>query len=128
MPLPHVVARFNKRVTNRFIEPIARISRGFAVVHHTGRRSGARYSTPVNLFTLNGSVIVALTYGPTADWAQNVMAGGGVVEHRGVHHDIEHAEVVGRAVAWSALPRLVRFALRILRVEDFLQLHLDDAT
>ncbi len=125
MPLPHVVARFNKRVTNRFIEPIARISGGFAVVHHTGRRSGVGYSTPVNLFHLNGSVIVALTYGPTADWAQNVLSGGGVVEHRGVRHDIEHAEVVGRAVAWPALPRLVRFALRVLRVEDFLRLHLD---
>lgn len=82
MPLPHVVARFNKRVTNRFSDPIAQMSRGFAVVHHTGRRSGASYSTPVNLFHLNDSVIVALTYGPTADWAQNVMSGGGVVEHR----------------------------------------------
>ena len=124
MPLPRAIARFNKRVTNRFIEPVARRSSGFAVVHHVGRRSGASYSTPVNLFALQGHVIVALTYGPAADWVQNVLATGGTVENASGIKPIAAAEIVGRRAAWPALPAIVRCALRTLRVRDFMRLSL----
>lgn len=124
MPVPHVVARFNKRVTNRFIEPIARISSGFAVVHHFGRRSGSAYATPVNLFQLDDRSIVALTYGPSADWVQNVLEGGGTVEHRSNDLRIDAAEIVDRGDAWPALPLPVRLALRILRVREFMKMTL----
>ena len=122
MPLPYAIARFNKRVTNRFIEPIARRASGFAVVHHAGRVSGTDYSTPVNAFALGDDLIVALTYGPIADWAQNVLAGGGQIEQSLGRHDIASAEIVDRSIAWPALPLVVRGALRILRVTDFLRL------
>lgn len=123
MPLPRVVARFNKRVTNRFVEPVARFSSGFAVVHHSGRRSCRDFRTPVNLFTRrDGRAIVALTYGPSADWVRNVLTGGGTVETRSGHRPIESAIVVGRDDAWPALPMVVRGALRVLRVRDFLLL------
>ena len=124
VPRPHFVARFNKRVTNRFLEPVARRARGFAVVHHSGRRSGSAYKTPVNLFELGHSSIVALTYGPTVDWAQNVLAGGGVVEDRTGSRRIESAEVVDRGTAWPALPIVVRGVLRLLRVRHFMRLEL----
>lgn len=124
MPLPSSVARFNKRVTNRFLEPVARRATGFAVVHHTGRSSGTAYTTPVNMFELGSSAIVALTYGPSADWAQNVLVGGGAVEDRTGLRRIEAAGVVGRATAWPALPIVVRGALRVLRVRDFMRLEL----
>jgi deazaflavin-dependent oxidoreductase (nitroreductase family) len=139
MPLPRVVARFNKQVTNRFLEPIARRSSGFAVVHHVGRRSGRAYTTPVNLFRVENvgdrdgdgvgegvtaAVVVSLTYGPSADWVRNVLAGGGTVETRTGTRLVEAATVVGRDVAWPALPSVVRAALRVLRVRDFLQLTL----
>ena len=128
MPLPHAVARFNRRVTNRWIEPIARRSSGFAVVHHAGRCSGVAYRTPVNVFEMAGDpndLVVALTYGPSADWCRNVLAGGGTVERRAVVHRIAAATLVDRDVAWPALPRLVRGALRLLRVRHFLRLELD---
>lgn len=128
MPVPHVVARFNKRVTNRFIEPIARRSSGFAVVHHTGRGSGAAYTTPVNVFALGDDVIVALTYGPVADWAQNVLEGGGMVENAAGRRPIAAAEAVGRAEAWPVLPLIVRAALRVLRVRHFLRLSFDESS
>ncbi len=135
MPLPHAIARFNKRVTNRYIEPIARRSGGFAVVHHIGRRSGETYATPVNLFDLEpargespvpgGDVIVTLTYGLVADWAQNVLVGGGTVERSaGGSHVITSASVVDRTVAWPALPLPVRLAVRALRVDQFMRLSL----
>ncbi|MGI9597620.1 MAG: nitroreductase family deazaflavin-dependent oxidoreductase [Acidimicrobiales bacterium] len=125
MPLPHLIARFNKRVTNRFIEPIARRSSGFAVVHHVGRRSRTAYSTPVNLFELDGDAIVALTYGSSADWLRNVLAGGGTVENVSGWRPIDSAVIVDRAVAWPALPRPVKGALRILGVHQFLRLSFD---
>ena len=122
MPLPRSVARFNKRFTNRFVEPLARRFRNFAVVHHEGRHSGNPYATPVNCFGCGDDIVVALTYGRRADWAQNVLAGPARIDLGGDIRQIVSAEVVGRDEAWPILPRLVRMALRILRVRDFLQL------
>lgn len=136
MPLPRAIARFNKRVTNRFIEPIARRAGGFAAVHHIGRRSGVEHSTPVNIFPVeddvgcghSGDVVVALTYGPSADWVQNVLADGGALEHRSSQRPIGAATVVTRSTAWPALPIIVRAALRVLRVRHFLRLTLLEPT
>ncbi|MFW2333356.1 nitroreductase family deazaflavin-dependent oxidoreductase [Ilumatobacter sp.] len=122
MPLPRVVARFNRRYTNRFIEPIVRRSAGFASVHHVGRRSGSEFRTPVNVFDLDGDLIVALTYGASADWVQNVLAGGAHVVRRGATMEIVDVAVVGRETAWPALPWFVRGALRVLRVREFARL------
>ena len=124
MPLPHAVARFNKRVTNRFVEPVARRTSGFAIVHHLGRRTGTTHRTPVNVFRLDGELIVALTYGLRADWIQNVLVGTASIETGGVTTPIERVEIVGRSTAWPALPWFVRSALRLLRVRDFAHLAL----
>jgi deazaflavin-dependent oxidoreductase (nitroreductase family) len=126
MPLPHVVARANKRITNRFIEPIARRASGFAVVHHIGRRSGIGYSTPVNVFDLHGRPLVVLTYGERADWLQNLRAAPGRLERADRVVAIAHVDVVDRQEAWPALPRFVRLVLRLLRVQDFALLHIGD--
>ncbi len=119
MPLPHWVARFNRRFTNRFIEPVARVSSGFAVVHHLGRSSGTPYTTPVNVFDADGHLLVALTYGPSADWFRNVQSGPASIERAGQVHRITAARVIARDEAWPHLPSFVRFALRILTVHDF---------
>ena len=128
MPLPRAVARFNKRYTNRFIEPVVRRFSGFAMVHHRGRRSGASYATPVNVFDGDGGLVVALTYGPSADWAQNVLAGPATIDRGDGEVAIASATVVGRSEAWPALPLVVRGALRVLRVHDFLLLETGEAT
>jgi len=122
VPLPRAVARFNRRFTNRFVEPIVRRSAGFASVHHVGRRSGSEYRTPVNVFDLDGDLIVALTYGPSADWVQNVRASGAHVVRRGATMEIVDVAVVGRDTAWPALPWFVRGALRVLQVREFARL------
>lgn len=126
MPLPRWVARFNKRVTNRWLEPLARRSSGFAVVEHRGRSTGAIYRTPVNIFYADGRVLVALTYGPGADWYRNVYAGGGRLETKGLIRSILDVDLVGRDFAWRWLPWPVRAALRLLRVRDFALLSAGD--
>src|SRR6266542_2523245 len=77
MPIPRVVARFNRYVTN----PLARLVAGwlppFAVVLHLGRRSGYEHRTPVWAFPKDDGFVVALTYGAESDWVLNVVKAGG---------------------------------------------------
>lgn len=119
MPLPRWVARFNKRFTNRLIEPIVARFAGFAIVEHRGRRSGTGYRTPVNVFEADGDLIVALTYGPAADWVQNVLAGGGAIVRASQRYQVAEARIVGRTEAWPHLPVPIRCALRLLTVHHF---------
>jgi deazaflavin-dependent oxidoreductase (nitroreductase family) len=74
MPISRRVARFNKHVTNHVTGPSARWLPGFAVVTHLGRRSGAVYHTPVNVFRDGNRYVFALTYGANSDWVRNVVA------------------------------------------------------
>ena len=122
MPFPRWVARFNKRYTNRFLEPVVRRSSGFAVVHHVGRTSGRAYTTPVNVFECADRFVIALTYGPTADWVRNVEAGPASIELGGTTNKIDAHEIVGRPEVWTCLPAFVRLALRILTVRHFCRL------
>ena len=77
MPIPRAVARFNKRVTS----PVARVLvprlPGFALIVHTGRKSGTEYRTPVNAFHVDGGIRIAPTYGRGSDWVRNVLAADG---------------------------------------------------
>ena len=74
MPFPRRVALFNKRVTNRLTLHFAGWVPGFAIVTHTGRRSGRTYRTPVNVFRDGERYLFALTYGADSDWVRNVLA------------------------------------------------------
>ncbi|MGI9614526.1 MAG: nitroreductase family deazaflavin-dependent oxidoreductase [Acidimicrobiales bacterium] len=123
MPLPRSVARFNKRWTNRFLEPLAKRSAGFAVVHHVGRTSGRAYSTPVNAFGRGAVLIVTLSYGPSADWVRNVQANprNAEIEVGKNRWPIIDVEIVGRREAATALPAFVRLATRVLGIHDFLR-------
>ncbi len=79
MPLPRSVARFNRYVTNRILGPLAPYLPGFGVVVHRGRKTHRQYRTPVNVFRRRGGYVIALTYGPEAEWVRNVIAQGGCV-------------------------------------------------
>ena len=77
MPIPRVVGRWNRFGLNRITKRIAPQMPGFGVVVHRGRRSGRLYETPVNVFRAADGYVLALTYGPNADWVKNVLAAGG---------------------------------------------------
>jgi deazaflavin-dependent oxidoreductase (nitroreductase family) len=122
MGLPRGLAAFNRRVTNRVTEPLARWLPGLGVVVHRGRRSQREYRSPVNVFARGGRYVVALTYGAESDWVKNVLAEGGcdlVTRGRTVHlgaPEIFHDETR------RSVPRLVRPILRLLGVTDFMRL------
>ncbi len=79
MPLPSGLAKFNRVATNKVAAPFARRLPGFAVLHHTGRRSGTAYETPLNAWREDDEVVVALTYGEDVDWLKNARASDGSV-------------------------------------------------
>ena len=101
MPLPYAVATFNRRVTDRFVQPLIRRLAGFVVVRHTG-----------------DELFVVLTYGTRADWFKNAQANGGSLVTSTGTRSILRVERVGRDVASPILPWFVRIALRILTVHD----------
>ncbi|MBX5490652.1 MAG: nitroreductase family deazaflavin-dependent oxidoreductase [Chloroflexi bacterium] len=123
MPAPLWLARFNRRVTNRLLGPLAPWFPSLGMVIHVGRRTGRRYRTPVTLFPRPGGYVIALTYGRQADWVRNVLARGCLLQTRGR--------------TWRVAPRLVHDArrrlvplpvrpvLRLLNVADFLELTLE---
>ncbi|HYU92433.1 MAG TPA: nitroreductase family deazaflavin-dependent oxidoreductase [Actinomycetota bacterium] len=122
MPLPGWLARFNRRVTNRATKPLAETLPGFAVVMHTGRRSGRRYRTPVNLFRLGDGYAIALTYGRDRDWVRNVMAARGCeVQTRRRTIRLEGPRIVtdSRGIP---VPAAIRPILKAFRVTEFMKL------
>jgi deazaflavin-dependent oxidoreductase (nitroreductase family) len=116
------MARFNRHVTNRLTGPFAARLPGFGVVVHRGRRSGRSYRTPVNVFRRTGGYVVALTYGPDAQWVRNVLAEGGCeLVTRGRRVALESPEL-RRDERQRLVPAPVRPILRFMRVRDFLWL------
>ena len=122
MPLPHWLARFNRHATNVITRRFAGWLPGFGIVDHRGRRSGKAYRTPVNVFARPGGYVVALTYGPGVDWLKNVLAAGGCeleVNCRRVH--LVNPRII-HDPRRRLVPALVRPILRLVGVNDFLEL------
>ena len=110
--------------TNRIINPITRRFAGhvpgFAILIYTGRRSGKRYRTPINVFHRGGRFVFALTYGREVQWVKNVLAAGTCeIEERGrIIRLIEPELVVDPAGHLMSAP--VRLFLRLQGVTDYL--------
>lgn len=120
MPLPEGLAKFNRVATNKVVAPFARRLPGFAVLRHTGRRTGAVYETPLNAWRDGDRIVVALTYGEDVDWLKNARASAGAVFVMG-------GEDVGAGkpgVVWdhpdaAVVPGLVRRILAVIDVDRF---------
>ena len=122
MPIPRRVARWNKVGLNRVVRHLAPQVPGLGVVVHRGRRTGRQYQTPVNVFREADGYIIALTYGPDADWVKNVEAAGGC-ELRTRGRVLRMAEPrVYRDETRRGIRPVERQALRLIGVADFLSL------
>ena len=123
MPIPTIVARINRRLTNPVVRRFAGRSPGFAIVEHRGRASGRLYRTPVNVVAMQDGFLVALTYGSTSDWVRNVFAASGAtLEYRGDRVEVVNPRIVEEEGSHSAFPAPVRAALKVLDVRKYLEL------
>jgi deazaflavin-dependent oxidoreductase (nitroreductase family) len=122
MALPQALARFNRRVTNRITGTFADRLPGFAILIHTGRKSGKTYRIPINAFRDGNDYIFALTYGAETDWVRNVQAAGGceIVTH-GREIRLTNPRVISDPKQeWAPLP--VRLVLGLIDARQYMRL------
>jgi deazaflavin-dependent oxidoreductase (nitroreductase family) len=120
--IPKRVARFNRVVTNRLSSAVAGWLPGFAIVEHTGRRSGRAYRTPLNAFRTPDGYVIALTYGSDTDWVKNVLAAGQcALRVRGQRVWLRDPLIV-RDESNDDVPVVIRPILALLGVGEFLYL------
>ncbi len=122
MAAPKWLARFNRRATNQLTRRFAGSLPGFAIVLHTGRRSGRTYATPINAFRDGDGYIIALTYGADSDWVRNVQAAGGCeIVTRGQHIRLTHPHIVTDPQRrWAPPP--VRLILGLIGASEYMRL------
>jgi hypothetical protein len=123
IPFARRVAAFNRRVTNPILGPIVWHLPGFGRIEHVGRRTGRRHVAPMMAFRGDGgrTLTFALTYGPDAEWVRNTLASGGAVFDSRWSGRVRLVEPrVVHDPRRIAMPWLVRQALGVMRVDDFL--------
>jgi deazaflavin-dependent oxidoreductase (nitroreductase family) len=99
-----------------------------SVIRHTGRRSGRLYDTPVVAVPTRSGFVIALPYGPGADWLQNVVASGRAsIMHEGALYAVERPEVVPMSVAAESFPAESRRAHRMFGIVECLRVTRPDA-
>lgn len=121
MPLPRRIAELNRDVTNRVAIRFSGRFPPFALVEHTGRRSGRIYRTPVMLFRAPDGYAIALTYGPSTDWVRNLLAANAATVIQGGHRILITAPRLDHGPSSRRhFPLPARAILRLLNVEDAL--------
>ena len=95
----------------------------FAVIHHRGRRSGRSYATPVAARRTADGFVVPMTFGPQADWVQNVRtARGCVIRWHGADYPVVEPKVIDWAAARSAFSPIERALVPLFGIEQFVRL------
>ena len=88
--------------------------------------SGNSYATPLLAFRDGDRYLVSLTYGRSADWLKNALAGPASLEIDGQRLPVAHIDVVDIVAVRSALPSIVRFWLRLLTVHEVASIEVDE--
>jgi deazaflavin-dependent oxidoreductase (nitroreductase family) len=115
---------FNKHVTNKLLIHIAGKRFGhFAILSHTGRKSGKLYRIPIIAEPFQGGFVVALTYGKKVDWYANIKAKGSCsIQWKNKDYHLVDPAFIDKEVGLLAFPKLIRSGLRTAGIEDFLKL------
>jgi len=123
------VQRAVRRMNKAFWNPRSMATAGSrgayaSVVHHVGRRSGATYETPVVPVRTDDGFVIALPYGPTADWVQNVLAAGrATITYEDETYEVDRPEVVPTDQVGHHFDDSAQKTHRAFRVDECLRLH-----
>jgi deazaflavin-dependent oxidoreductase (nitroreductase family) len=109
--MPAWLPKINERVVNPVQRLWAPWLPPWALIVHTGRRSGTEHRTPVlALRSGDGALVVILFYGSRTQWIRNLeSAGGGAVVRAGRRRAITGTRLVREP---GSMPALARFAVR----------------
>lgn len=93
-----------------------------SAIHHTGRRSGKAYATPVVAERFADGFVVPLPYGTRVDWLLNILAAGRAsVSSQGENYDVAHPEVIDAPAAMRLLSPERQRSFSRLGIEHFLK-------
>ena len=116
-----------RRLAIRF-GPLARPLAGsrwfplWATLGHVGRRSGRAYETPVVARPTPDGFLIPLPFGPSTQWAQNLLATGrGELRQAGRSFAIDRPEIIEREAADAFLPWLIRVASRRFGIRQYVR-------
>jgi deazaflavin-dependent oxidoreductase (nitroreductase family) len=123
MHFPAFMRRVNRVFTNPLMGTLAWLVPPLAVVHHTGRKSGRSYRTPVVALPSAAGFVIPMTYGRDVDWARNlVKARGGEIERRGRRASVRNPRIVDFKAAAPHLPSAARSLFRLADFPGFVLL------
>jgi deazaflavin-dependent oxidoreductase (nitroreductase family) len=114
----------NKYVINKILIHIAGKKFGhFAILEHTGRKSGKYYHTPIIAEPVENGFVSALTYGKKVDWYENILARERCFL-RWKNHDYSliNPRFVEAEIGLAAFPPLLQPILRRKGIEYYLRL------
>ncbi len=84
----------------------------YALLRHTGRRSGRTYVTPLRAYPFGDGFVLTLSYGPDVDWCHNIMASGTcVLTWKGQEYALEKPELLPISEAWEAYSLSTRLVI-----------------
>jgi hypothetical protein len=118
----------NKHFTNKVLIHIAGKNSGhFAILSHTGRKSGKLYKIPIIAEPIEHGFVIALTYGRRVDWLDNVMAKGGCsLKWKNREYSLSDPVLIDKEIGLTAFPALIRAGLKMMKIEHFLRLTAQD--
>jgi hypothetical protein len=119
-----VIRKFNKRLLNPFAIWIsARRPMYYGVLHHTGRRSGKVYDTPVVAKLTSEGVIIPLPYGTHTDWLENVLASEGCsLTLNSQDYTLTRPEVISAGAAEPLVPPTNAAVWRRVGIKKYLSM------
>jgi len=90
----------------------------YGVIHHIGRKSGAKYSTPVVVRQAADAIYVPLPFGERTDWYRNARAAGGVrVTWKGSDRWLGAPTIIGRSSARDAFNPVMQSLMGFAGIE-----------
>ena len=121
-PVQDAIRRMNRAVFNPRTMATAGQQGAYAsVIQHVGRTTGTPYETPVQAVATDDGFVIALPYGTSADWFQNVLAArSAIIVNDGNTYRVDHPELVPAAVANPSFPPKDQLGHRLYGVDDFL--------
>jgi deazaflavin-dependent oxidoreductase (nitroreductase family) len=135
---PSVIVRLVMSPQSKILNPaVAKLAgRRFfgtvAAIHHTGRRSGKSYVTPVGARANGDVAIIPLTFGNQSDWVLNVRAAGNCwIRVNGKDHQTVQPQIINwadtKALVRAAFNPLERVVFRALGIRQFMRLDIRSA-
>jgi deazaflavin-dependent oxidoreductase (nitroreductase family) len=130
---PSRAVRMTIKPMSRVLNPLVRKLAGkkhmamAAQMHHTGRRSGRSFMTPVGAKLSGAYFLIPLTFGNRSDWCRNVRAAGGaMIRWKGNDYQVIEPEIVdtkaARTEIRSAFKLSDRAFLRVMGITQVMRL------